>query len=107
MKISKPLLLLQLILLYLFSSLVLAEDAKSPEAFVAGMESKEGFYSFHYNEKDGKLYLQIEKAQLDSEFLFQSSLPHGVGSNDIGLDRGQLGETRLRCSLSVSVAMFY
>ena len=41
----------------------------------------------------GKLYLEI--GRFDQEFLFQDSLPAGVGSNDIGLDRGQLGETRI------------
>ena len=30
-----------------------------------------------------------------TEFLYQSSLPAGIGSNDIGLDRGQLGATRI------------
>lgn len=81
--------------LLLVSSWVFAEEPKSPVEFVAGLDSKEGFFDFHYQPKDGKLYLQIAQSQLDSPFLFQSSLPRGVGSNDIGLDRGQLGETRL------------
>ena len=29
------------------------------------------------------------------EFLYQSGLPAGIGSNDIGLDRGQLGKTAI------------
>ncbi|MBY5992993.1 zinc-dependent metalloprotease [Ferrimonas balearica] len=32
---------------------------------------------------------------LERPFLLVSSLPHGAGSNDIGLDRGQLGSRRL------------
>ena len=32
---------------------------------------------------------------LDEPLLYQSSLPRGVGSNDLGLDRGQLGWTRI------------
>ncbi len=63
--------------------------------YVSTLESKQGFYSLHYRQSDGKLYLQIAKSQLNQAFLFQSSLPYGVGSNDIGLDRGQLGDTRL------------
>src|ERR1700741_2300597 len=43
--------------------------------------------------KAGKLWLQIDK--WGTEFLYQSSLPAGIGSNDIGLDRGQLGGTHL------------
>src|SRR5262249_41681761 len=31
----------------------------------------------------------------DTEFLYLDSLPAGMGSNDIGLDRGQLGESRV------------
>ena len=33
--------------------------------------------------------------KIDHEFLYVSSLATGVGSNDIGLDRGQLGSERL------------
>ncbi len=52
-----------------------------------------GYFPLYYDEHAGKLYLEI--AQFDHEFLFQDSLPAGVGSNDIGLDRGQLGDTRI------------
>ena len=43
--------------------------------------------------KSGKLWLEIDK--WNTEFLYQTSLPAGVGSNDIGLDRGQMGETKI------------
>jgi hypothetical protein len=39
------------------------------------------------------LWLSIDK--WNAEFLYQSSLAAGMGSNDIGLDRGQLGATRI------------
>ena len=32
---------------------------------------------------------------MGSDFLYQTSLPSGIGSNDIGLDRGQLGQTAI------------
>ena len=35
------------------------------------------------------MFLQID--ELDDEFLYVRSLSQGIGSNDIGLDRGQLG----------------
>ena len=41
----------------------------------------------------GKLWLEIDK--WNTEFLYQTSLGAGVGSNDIGLDRGQMGETKI------------
>ena len=53
----------------------------------------EGFIDFSFNDKTGKILLEIE--DLDKEFLYVNSLPAGVGSNDIGLDRGQLGDRRI------------
>jgi len=52
-----------------------------------------GYFNLYWDAKAGKLWLEIDK--WGTEFLYQSSLPAGVGSNDIGLDRGQLGETRI------------
>ena len=53
----------------------------------------EGFFDFFYDTATDKIYLEVEK--LDSDFLYISSLATGIGSNDIGLDRGQLGNERL------------
>lgn len=50
----------------------------------------EGYMDFYYNSSSDKIYLQIDK--LNQEFLYVFSLSEGVGSNDIGLDRGQLGD---------------
>ncbi|WDE11075.1 zinc-dependent metalloprotease [Thalassomonas haliotis] len=61
--------------------------------FIKDKSYHPGFYSFYHDESQGKVYLEIKN--FNQEFLFQSSLPHGIGSNDIGLDRGQLGDTRL------------
>jgi hypothetical protein len=52
-----------------------------------------GFFDFHYEESTDKIYLEVKG--LDKEFLYANSLATGVGSNDIGLDRGQLGGERL------------
>lgn len=57
------------------------------------LDKKDGFIPFYLNDEKGKIYLEIEK--LESEFLYVNSLTAGVGSNDIGLDRGQLGDTRI------------
>ena len=53
----------------------------------------EGYFDFYYEESTDKIYLEVEK--LNKEFLYINSLASGVGSNDIGLDRGQLGNERL------------
>jgi hypothetical protein len=52
-----------------------------------------GYFNLYWDAKQGKLWLEIDK--WGTEFLYQSSLPTGIGSNDIGLDRGQLGATRV------------
>ncbi len=57
------------------------------------MQKFSGYFDFYWSEKDGKIWLEIDK--LDQEFLYVNSLSHGLGSNDIGLDRGQLGAQRV------------
>ncbi|MDX5339236.1 MAG: zinc-dependent metalloprotease [Cyclobacteriaceae bacterium] len=57
------------------------------------MSKKEGFVPFYLDEEKGKIYLEIPF--LNQEFLYVNSLTAGVGSNDIGLDRGQLGDDRV------------
>ncbi|WP_449188736.1 zinc-dependent metalloprotease [Agaribacter flavus] len=64
-------------------------------AFSANADVQTGFVDIRYDESKDKVFLRVKKSMLDQDFIFQSSLPHGVGSNDIGLDRGQLGRTRL------------
>ncbi len=53
----------------------------------------EGYFTFYYDESSDKIFLEVEN--LDQEFLYVNSLSEGIGSNDIGLDRGQLGNTRI------------
>ncbi len=53
------------------------------------LQSFEGFFNFHYSESDGEIYLEVDK--LNTEFLYTHFLASGLGSNDIGLDRGQIG----------------
>lgn len=54
------------------------------------LQSFEGFFNFYYSESDGEIYLEVDK--LDTEFLYSHFLASGIGSNDIGLDRGQIGD---------------
>lgn len=59
----------------------------------AGMVKKDGLFPLYWDERSGKLYLEIPL--MEQEFIYYTSLPWGVGSNDIGLDRNQLGRERL------------
>ena len=64
----------------------------------AGMKHIDGLIPMDWDGKEGKLYLEIPKLDADGrseEFLLVNSLPFGTGSNDLGLDRGQLSEGRV------------
>ena len=76
-------------LLLLFCFTVEAQKPQSLTEKVAGMEKFPGFFPFYWDAKAGKIWLEIDK--WNTEFLYVESLPAGIGSNDIGLDRGQLG----------------
>lgn len=55
-----------------------------------------GFFNFSYDDNTGKLYLKVNKtSQVNADFLYINGLSAGIGSNDIGLDRGQLGNERV------------
>src|SRR5246500_5850873 len=72
------------------------DDAKPSPTIsekTAGALKMAGYFNLYWDAKQGKLWLEIDK--WDSDFLYQSGLSAGVGSNDIGLDRGQLGATRI------------
>jgi Met-zincin/Domain of unknown function (DUF5117) len=58
-----------------------------------GMQSYSGFFTDYWDAREGKLWLRVDK--WNTPFLFHESLPNGVGSNDLGLDRGQPGRTFL------------
>jgi len=83
-----------LFLLLAAAGLAAAQSAApSIAAKIAPWKKMPGYFPMYYDEHAGKLYLEVQ--DWGKEFLFQDSLPAGVGSNDLGLDRGQLGETRI------------
>src|SRR5262249_25214542 len=66
---------------------------KSIASKTAGMRKIDGYMPLYWDEAGGRLLMEISRFQ--KEFLYQVSLPAGVGSNPLGLDRGQLGNTRI------------
>jgi hypothetical protein len=70
-----------------------APPTSSFEAKIAGLRKMPGYFELYYDEKQDKMLLLIDK--FDTEFLYVESLTAGVGSNDIGLDRNQLGRDRV------------
>lgn len=83
--------LLALIALFSLNSGIVAQV--SIAAKTAGMKVFPGFFSFYQDEKEGKIFLEISR--WEEEVLYVNALAAGVGSNDIGLDRNQLGGTRI------------
>ncbi|HEY7292256.1 MAG TPA: zinc-dependent metalloprotease, partial [Vicinamibacterales bacterium] len=59
----------------------------------SGMQKIDGFFPIYWDERTGSMFLEIPK--MDSEFLMATGLAAGLGSNDIGLDRGQGGGGRV------------
>jgi len=70
-----------------------AKPLPSIEQKTANMEKMPGFFTYYWDAREGKIWLQVDK--WNTEFLYVESLPNGVGSNDIGLDRGQPGEVQV------------
>jgi Met-zincin/Domain of unknown function (DUF5117) len=73
-----------------------APPAPAPDAVAArtaSLRHLDGFLPLNWDEKEGRLFLEIPRT--GEELIYQVSLAAGVGSNPIGLDRNQLGDTRI------------
>jgi len=77
------------LLLILTTSLLTAQFEEQSKNF----QKFKGFFNFQYDVKTDKIYLEVD--ELNKEFLYVYSLSSGIGSNDIGLDRGQLGNEQV------------
>lgn len=82
------------------SLLIVALLAISVDAFaedvpfnVSHYQALDGFIDIYWDEEKGRVLVRVE--EFDAPFLYQASLSRGIGSNDIGLDRGQLGDTKV------------
>ncbi len=89
MKIIYPI----LFLLINFTLTAKGQKAAEIETKTRGLAKHAGYFNFYVDEKTGHILLEID--QFDNEFLYVNSLPAGVGSNDLGLDRGQIGNSRI------------
>ncbi|MEY3039437.1 MAG: hypothetical protein RLZZ593_579 [Bacteroidota bacterium] len=82
----------KLLLLTLFISQSISAQwiAQHPNAAL-----RPGYFDTYYDTGANKLYARIPKERLKQPFLYVYSLSQGIGSNDIGLDRGQLGSEQV------------
>ncbi len=65
----------------------------SIEDKTAGMERIDGFFPLYWDADAGELWMEVDK--LDTEVLNITGMGAGLGSNDIGIDRGQLAGSRI------------
>jgi len=79
-----------LFLLLLFALPAAAQDKTIAEV-TGKLQKIDGYIPLYWDNTNGKMYMEISR--FNAEFLYQISLPTGVGSNPLGLDRGQLGGT--------------
>jgi hypothetical protein len=82
-----------LLALLLVPALITAQKLPTIEEKTKELKKFEGFLNFYWDESAGKIWMEIDKP--DTEILYVTSLPAGLGSNDVGLDRGLLGGERI------------
>ncbi len=82
-----------LALLFILSLHAGAQKLPTIEEKTKDLKKSEGFMNFYWDENTGKMWLQVDRTE--NEFLYVTSLPAGLGSNDVGLDRGLLGNERI------------
>lgn len=87
-------------LLLFASSLAAQTPAPAPQPATASIEERtaklqkfDGFIPLFWDAENGKLYMQLSR--FGDELLYYTSLPSGLGSNPIGLDRGQISEATI------------
>jgi hypothetical protein len=85
--------LIHFAVIFSFLSSFLCAELPGITQKTAGMEKYPGYFPFYWDAETGKIWLEIDK--FETEFLYVSSLPAGLGSNDIGLDGRQLGDTHI------------
>jgi hypothetical protein len=89
---TKPAPLLALLLLTAIPA-VAADAPKTLSDHTRGLQAQPGFIDLWRDAGQGRVLLSV--STLDQPFLLVSSLPYALGSNDVGLDRGQPGEVKM------------
>ncbi|WP_433973456.1 zinc-dependent metalloprotease [Tunturiibacter lichenicola] len=84
---------LALALLVVSAILPATLSAQNISTKTTGMKHIDGYLPLDWDAKAGKLYLEIP--HLETDILYTHSLPYGTGSNDLGLDRGQISEGQI------------
>ena len=70
-----------------------ASATRTIEDRTAGLRKLDGFFPLYWDSTAGQLFMEIPR--LNTEVLHVAGLASGLGSNDIGLDRGALQGSRI------------
>lgn len=70
-----------------------AAPLPSIEDRTAGMKKLDGFFPLYWDERAGQLWMEVSR--FGSEVLHSAGYAAGLGSNDIGIDRGALAGSRI------------
>ncbi len=87
---------MRLFFTFLFCANLFAASAQTSSKIAdktKNFKKYDGYFPFWWDAANGKIWLLVDK--LDKEFLYINSLPAGLGSNDIGLDRGLIGGQKI------------
>ena len=88
---------LVVVVVVLFSPWVWSSEVdgaiESVESVLLNTQEMPGFIPLHWDSEEGRLYADI--SDIEGPFIYYNGLSHGLGSNDLGLDRGRLGDTFL------------
>lgn len=73
------------------------QESSGPPPSIAdrtkNLQKIDGFFPLYWDENAGKLFVEIPR--LDTEVLYSTGMATGLGSNDIGIDRGQTTGSRI------------
>ncbi|HKQ03582.1 MAG TPA: zinc-dependent metalloprotease [Blastocatellia bacterium] len=75
---------------------VAAQDRPAAQSLAErtrGLQKLDGYVPLYWDAAAGKMLMEISR--FNQELLYQVSLAAGLGSNPVGLDRGQMGQTRI------------
>jgi len=82
-----------LLIFVLFPCILQAQALPTIDEKTKGLKKHEGYFNYYWDDAAGKIWLEIDK--IGTEILYNISMPAAIGSNDIGLDRGLLGDGRI------------
>ena len=77
------------------STLAVAEPLPTVAKKVEGLERRDGLLPLYFDRQRGRIWLEVPAGGEIGRFLYVEGITTGMGSNPVGLDRGQIGATHV------------